>query len=102
MQSTARLTSAFIPAQAGIQMGKAPIVRHLGLAEYASTYQAMRRFTDERETTTPDELWVLEHPPVYTVGMAGREKHFPRESAIPLERIDRGGQIGRASCRERV
>ena len=73
--------------------GKTPVVRHLGPAEYAPTYQAMRRLTDARGTTTPDELWVLEHPPVYTVGIAGREKHFPRESAIPLERIDRGGQI---------
>lgn len=93
MHSAARSASAVIPAKAGIQVGKAPIVRHLGLAEYAPTYQAMRRFTDARGTTTPDELWVLEHPPVYTVGIAGREKHFPRESAIPLERIDRGGQI---------
>jgi lipoyl(octanoyl) transferase len=104
MQIAARSAHAVIPAktsegefrgngQAGIQIEKATIVRHLGLAEYASTYQAMRRFTDERETKTPDELWVLEHPPVYTVGIAGREKHFPRESAIPLERIDRGGQI---------
>jgi lipoyl(octanoyl) transferase len=74
-------------------VGKEPVVRHVGLAEYAPTYQAMRRFTDARGTKTPDELWVLEHPPVYTVGIAGREKHFPRESAIPLERIDRGGQI---------
>ena len=74
-------------------VGKAPVIRHLGLAEYAPTYEAMRRFTDARGTTTPDELWVLEHPPVYTVGIAGRERHFPRESAIPMERIDRGGQI---------
>ncbi|HEY6241091.1 MAG TPA: lipoyl(octanoyl) transferase LipB [Burkholderiales bacterium] len=72
---------------------KAPIVRHLDLAEYAATYQAMRRFTDARGATTPDELWMLEHPSVYTVGIAGREKHFPRVSAIPLERTDRGGQI---------
>ena len=93
MQSAARSAYAVIPAKAGIQIEKAPIVRHLGLAGFVPTYQAMRRFTDERVTTTPDELWVLEHPPVYTVGIAGREKHFPRESAIPLERIDRGGQI---------
>jgi lipoyl(octanoyl) transferase len=93
MQSTERLVSAVIPAKAGIQDVNATIVRNLGLAEYAATYQAMRRFTDLRGTTTPDELWVLEHPPVYTVGIAAREKHFPRESAIPLERIDRGGQI---------
>jgi len=93
MQSAARSAHAVIPARAGIQIEKATIVRHLGLAEYASTYQAMRRFTDERETKTPDELWVLEHPPVYTVGIAGRAEHFPRGGEVPLERIDRGGQI---------
>ena len=92
MQSAATSVSV-IPAQAGIQIGEVPIIRHLGCAEFAPTYQAMRRFTDARGTTTPDELWVLEHTPVYTVGIAGRERHFPRESAIPLERIDRGGQI---------
>jgi lipoyl(octanoyl) transferase len=93
MQSAARSAYAVIPAKAGIQIEKVPIVRHLGLAGFVPTYQAMRRFTDKRGTTTPDELWVLEHPPVYTVGIAGREEHFPRESAIRLERIDRGGQI---------
>jgi len=85
--------SAVIPAQAGIQGGEAPIVRHLGLAGFAPIYQAMRRFTDARGTTTPDELWVLEHPPIYTVGIAGRAEHFPRSGEIPIERIDRGGQI---------
>jgi lipoyl(octanoyl) transferase len=92
MQSAATSISV-IPAQAGTRAEGPPIVRHLGLADYAPTYGAMRRFTDERSATTPDELWVLEHPPVFTVGIAGREKHFPRDSAIPLERIDRGGQI---------
>jgi lipoyl(octanoyl) transferase len=91
MQSAATSISV-IPA-AGIQAERPPIVRHLGLAEYAPTYRAMRRFTDSRGATAPDELWSLEHPPVYTVGVAGREKHFPRASPIPLERIDRGGQI---------
>jgi lipoyl(octanoyl) transferase len=70
-----------------------PVIRRLGLADYAPTYAAMRRFTDERGTATPDELWVLEHPSVYTVGVAGRNEHLPRGSKIPLERIDRGGQI---------
>ncbi len=92
MQSAATSISV-IPVQAGIQIGKVPIIRHLGLAEYASTYQAMRRFTDTRGTTTPDELWVLEHPPVYTVGIAGRAEHFPRSGELPVERVDRGGQI---------
>jgi lipoyl(octanoyl) transferase len=76
-----------------MQFGRAPIVRHLGLAEYAPTYQAMRRFTDARGTKTPDELWVLEHPPVYTVGITGRAEHFPRSGEVPVERVDRGGQI---------
>jgi len=70
-----------------------PVIKRLGLADYAPTYAAMRRFTDARGPTTPDELWVLEHPPVYTVGIAGRAEHFPRASAIPIERVDRGGQI---------
>src|SRR5260221_13404854 len=93
MQIAARSAHAVIPAKTGIQIEKATIVRHLGLAEYASTYQAMRRFTDEREAKTPDEVWVLEHPPVYTVGIAGRAEHFPRSGEVPIERIDRGGQI---------
>ena len=93
MQSAARSASAVIPAKAGIQIEKATIVRHLGLAGYAPTYQAMRGFTDARGTKTPDELWVLEHPPVYTVGIAGRAEHFPRSGEVPIERIDRGGQI---------
>ncbi len=92
MQSAATSISV-IPAQAGIQIGRVPIIRHLGLAEYATTYQAMRRFTDSRGTATPDELWVLEHPPVYTVGIAGRAEHFPRSGELPVERVDRGGQI---------
>ncbi len=92
MQSAATSISV-IPAQAGIQTGKVPIIRHLGLAEFAPTYQAMRRFTDSRGTQTPDELWVLEHPPVYTVGIAGRAEHFPRSGEVPVERVDRGGQI---------
>ena len=92
MQSTARLTSAFIPAQAGIRV-EATIVRRLGLAEFVPTYQAMRGFTEDRNAKTPDELWVLEHPPVYTVGIAGRAEHFPRSGEVPIERIDRGGQI---------
>jgi lipoyl(octanoyl) transferase len=69
------------------------VIRHLGLVDYAPTYDAMRRFTDARGSATPDELWVLEHPPVYTVGIAGRKEHFPRSPGIPLVRVDRGGQI---------
>ncbi len=68
-------------------------VRKLGLVDYAQAYDAMRRFTEVRTAATPDELWVLQHPPVYTVGVAGRAEHLPRGSSVPLRRIDRGGQI---------
>lgn len=68
-------------------------VRRLGLAEYGPTYAAMKRFTETRGADTPDELWLVQHPPVYTTGIAGRTEHFPRDSSIRLERIDRGGQI---------
>jgi len=68
-------------------------VRHLGLVDYGAAYDAMRRFTDARGPATPDELWVLEHPPVYTAGLGAREEHFPRMQGIPLERVDRGGQV---------
>jgi lipoyl(octanoyl) transferase len=68
-------------------------VMRLGLAEFQPTYAAMRQFTTSRREDTPDELWLLQHPPVYTAGLACRAEHLPRGSGIPLERIDRGGQI---------
>jgi lipoyl(octanoyl) transferase len=53
----------------------------------------MRQFTTSRRHDTPDELWLLQHPPVYTAGVATRPQHLPRDSSIPLARTDRGGQI---------
>jgi lipoyl(octanoyl) transferase len=85
--------AAAVPRSPRTAARASPVIRRLGLAEYRSTYAAMRRFTDERGAATADELWVLEHPPVYTAGLAARPEHFPRASAIPLERVDRGGQI---------
>src|ERR1035437_1949528 len=70
-----------------------PVIRHLGLVEFQPTYAQMRQFTTSRQHDTPDELWVLQHPPVYTAGLATRPQHLPRDSSIPLERTDRGGQI---------
>lgn len=70
-----------------------PIIRRLGLVEYQATYEAMRGFTAARTPATPDELWIVEHPPVYTVGVAGRPEHLPQASSIPLARVDRGGQV---------
>lgn len=71
----------------------APLIRSLGLTDYASAWEAMRRFTAERGAGVPDELWVLEHPPVYTAGITARPEHFPKHPGIPLVRTDRGGQI---------
>lgn len=69
------------------------IVRQLGRVEYSPTLAAMRDFTAARDAGTPDELWVLEHPSVYTLGQAGRAAHLLRASSIPVVRTDRGGQI---------
>lgn len=70
------------------------LVKQLGLADYASTYEAMKLFTKERTNETPDEIWVLEHPPVFTLGLAGDagNLHSP-SNQIPLVQVDRGGEI---------
>ncbi|MFK7891582.1 MAG: lipoyl(octanoyl) transferase LipB [Granulosicoccus sp.] len=68
-------------------------VRQLGLTDYESTWQAMRAFTDSRSRQTPDELWVCEHQPVYTLGQAGRREHILNAAAIPVVKSDRGGQV---------
>jgi len=70
------------------------LVKHLGLADYASTYEAMRTFTKERDANTPDEIWILQHPPVFTLGLAGDagNLHSPSQD-IPLVQVDRGGEI---------
>lgn len=72
----------------------APRVRLLGRTEYEATWRAMREFTAARAAETADEIWVTEHPPVYTLGIAGRAEHLPRAAnGIPVVRVDRGGQI---------
>jgi lipoyl(octanoyl) transferase len=69
-------------------------VRQLGVVAYADTWQAMRAFTEARTPQTRDELWLLQHAPIYTVGVAGRSEHLPRtELGIPLLKVDRGGQV---------
>ena len=69
------------------------IIRQLGALPLPPVYQAMRAFTDQRGPDTPDELWLLEHPPVYTQGLNGRPEHLLTPSEIPVIAIDRGGQI---------
>ena len=65
----------------------------MGVTAYADAYDAMRGFTARRDADTPDELWLLEHPPVYTLGQAGKPEHLLRDNGIPLVRVDRGGQV---------
>jgi lipoyl(octanoyl) transferase len=70
------------------------VVKRLGRVEYAATLEAMRAFTARRDGGTPDELWLLEHPPVYTLGQAADPAHGPGEATnIPVMRVDRGGQV---------
>lgn len=69
------------------------VIRHLGLVEYEPTWRAMQAFTAQRSPDTPDEIWLLEHPPVYTQGQAGKPEHLIEATDIPVVPIDRGGQI---------
>jgi lipoyl(octanoyl) transferase len=67
--------------------------RHLGRVAYEPTLRAMRDFNAARTPDTPDQLWILEHPPVYTLGLAGRAEHVLVPGAIPVVKTDRGGQV---------
>jgi len=71
----------------------APILRWLGRAGYETTWHAMQRQVDGRGSTTADELWFLEHPPVFTMGMNARAEHLLAPGDIPVLNIDRGGQV---------
>lgn len=69
------------------------IVRELGPVAYTDSFAAMRRFTAERAADTPDELWLCEHPPTFTQGLAGNARHLLVPGSIPVVASDRGGQI---------
>ena len=71
----------------------APLVKWLGRVPYEPTWREMQRFTDARTADTPDELWLLEHDPVYTLGMNGDRSHVLFAGDIPVVNIDRGGQV---------
>lgn len=74
-------------------MSQPPVLRLLGRVDYAPTVEAMRTFTDERGADTPDEIWVCEHPPVYTQGVAGKADHVLDAHGIPVVATNRGGQV---------
>ncbi|EMW2194031.1 TPA: lipoyl(octanoyl) transferase LipB [Enterobacter hormaechei subsp. hoffmannii] len=69
------------------------LVRHLGLQPYEPVSQAMHDFTDRRDDTTPDEIWLVEHLPVFTQGQAGKAEHLLMTGDIPVIQSDRGGQV---------
>ena len=69
------------------------VIRQLGMVDYVTTWRAMQQFTAQRETHTADEIWLLQHLPVYTLGQAGRDELLHQTTDIPLIRSDRGGQI---------
>ena len=69
------------------------ILRWLGRVDYEPTWRAMQRFTDERGPDTPDVIWLLEHPPVFTLGLAADPSHVLAPGDIPVVQIDRGGQV---------
>jgi len=69
------------------------MIRRLGLVPYEPTWRAMQRFTDTRESSTPDEIWCVEHPPVFTLGLNASREHLLNPGDIPVVQIDRGGQV---------
>jgi lipoyl(octanoyl) transferase len=70
-----------------------PLIRHLGLAAYEPTWRAMQRLTDDRTQETADEIWFVEHPPVFTLGLNASREHLLNTGDIDIVQIDRGGQV---------
>jgi lipoyl(octanoyl) transferase len=71
----------------------APVIRHLGMADYEPTWRAMQQFTAVRTAASPDEIWFLEHPPVFTLGQNASRAHLLAPGEIPVVQVDRGGQV---------
>ena len=76
-----------------VHVEPSPVVRSLGRVDYEPTWRAMQAFTETRAPETPDELWIVEHFSVFTVGLNGTPDHLLRRSDIPVVHVDRGGQI---------
>ena len=87
-------SSGGAPAGSGASRGERPaLLRDLGRQPYEPVWHAMQRFTDARDAGTPDELWLVEHDPVFTLGQAGRPEHVLAAGDIPVVHVDRGGQV---------
>lgn len=87
--------NAALPHAVASRAGGIPaaVVRELGLVPYEPTWRAMQRFTEERSAATPDEIWLLEHLPVFTLGMNAAREHLLDPGQIEVVQIDRGGQV---------
>jgi lipoyl(octanoyl) transferase len=77
----------------GKPLAPAPVIRHLGRAHYESTWRAMQKFTAERDGDSADEIWFLEHAPIFTLGMNASRAHLVTPGDIPVLQIDRGGEV---------
>ena len=75
------------------KMNSSLVIRHYPTSEYLSLWQAMQNFSQNRHATTSDEIWLLEHKPVFTQGLAGKPEHILMQSDIPIVQTDRGGQV---------
>lgn len=96
LQSDSRSVPSYgrSPVSSGAGPESSILVRRLGLCNYEPVWRDMQAFTVARTDDTPDELWLVEHPPVYTQGLAGKPEHLPRiDNGIPVVKTDRGGQI---------
>lgn len=76
-----------------VDSGRELLVRQLGLKAYEPVWRAMQEFTDQRDENTADELWLVQHPPVFTQGQAGKAEHVLAPGDIPVIQVDRGGQV---------
>ena len=74
-------------------MPRAVVIRHLGCVPYEPTWHAMQHFTQTRDADSADEIWLLEHPRVFTQGQAGKAEHVLAAGDIPVVQVDRGGQV---------
>lgn len=88
------MTFLSLPAEASSSpMTTAPMLRHLGQVPYEATVAAMKTFTADRDATTADEIWLVEHAPIYTQGLAGKAEHLLAPGDIPVIQANRGGQV---------
>ena len=75
-------------------MNNTPLIKSIGKIDYHQCWQAMKEFTEQRSADTADEIWIVEHDPVFTLGLAGKEEHIlVKDHDIPIVRTDRGGQV---------